>query len=173
MPQEHALYPWFTVFENAIIGLKVQKKLTKENIKYVDKLLDKYGLKNFKDAKINNLSGGMRQRVALIRTIAIKPDLIILDEPFSALDYVTRLKVSDDIYNIIKNEKLSAIMVTHDIGEAVSISDKVIVLTKRPASIKKIYEIKLKNKSTTIKNRNDEYFSKYYELLWKDIDNDE
>lgn len=173
MTQEDALFPWLTVLDNALLGLKVQKKLTKENIKYVNDLLDKYGLKNFKDSKINNLSGGMRQRVALIRTIAIKPDLIFLDEPYSALDYVTRLKVSDDIYKIIKNENITALMVTHDIGEAVSISDRVVVLTKRPATIKNIYNINLKKKSTPINNRNDEYFTKYYEILWKDIDNNE
>ena len=114
----------------------------------------------------------MRQRVALIRTLATKPDILLLDEPFSALDYQTRLKVSDDVYNIIKKEKKSAIMVTHDIAEAVSMSDKVIVLTNRPSKIKNIYEIKLDNKKSPISNRKDPKFNYYYDLIWKDIDHD-
>ena len=115
----------------------------------------------------------MRQRVALIRTIATKPKLVFLDEPFSALDYVSRLKVSDDIYKILKEEGITCIMITHDIAEAISLSDKVVVLSKRPSKIKHIYEMNLSNKSTPINNRKSEDFSKYYELLWKDIDGNE
>lgn len=170
MTQEDALFPWLTVMENASIGLKVQKKLTKENINYVKKLIEKYGLKDFENKRISDLSGGMKQRVALIRTIAIKPNLVFLDEAFSALDYVTRLKVSDDIYKILKEEGITCIMVTHDIAEAVSMSDRVVVLTNRPAKIKNIYKIDFEGKSTPINNRNNKSFSKYYELLWKDID---
>lgn len=110
------------------------------------------------------------QRVALIRTLATKPDILLMDEPFSALDYQSRLKISDDIYKILRNEQKSMIMVTHDIAEAISMCDKVIVLSNRPATIKNIYEIKLENKSTPINNRADKYFSKYYEAIWKDID---
>lgn len=109
-------------------------------------------------------------RVALIRTLATKPDIILLDEPFSALDYQTRLKVSDDVYKIIKEENKTAIMVTHDISEAISISDKVIVLSSRPAIIKNTYIIELKNPSTPFNNRSDERFSYYYEKIWKEID---
>ena len=112
----------------------------------------------------------MNQRVALIRTLAIKPDILLLDEAFSALDYVTRLKVSDDVYKIIKAEKLTTIMVTHDIAEAISLSDKVIVLSKRPCKIKNIYEINLTNKSNPINNRKCKEFSYYYDVLWKDLD---
>lgn len=108
--------------------------------------------------------------VALIRTLASKPDILLLDEPFSALDYQTRLAVSDDVYNILKKEKKSAIMVTHDLAEAISMSDKIIVLSKRPSKIKSIYDIKLDNKSTPIENRKDKKFSYYYDLIWKDID---
>jgi len=144
--------------------------LTKENKDYVLNLLDTYGLSDFKDSYPENLSGGMRQRVALIRTLASKPDILLLDEPFSALDYQTRLAVSDDVYNILKKEKKSAIMVTHDLAEAISMSDKIIVLTKRPSKIKKIYEIKLENKKTPIENRKDKKFAYYYDLIWKDID---
>ena len=110
------------------------------------------------------------QRVALIRTIATKPNLILLDEPFSALDYQTRLKVSDDIYKIIKEENITVIMVTHNISESVSISDRVIVFTKRPTKIKNIYEINLTDRSTPINNRKAPEFQYYYDKLWKDID---
>ncbi len=110
------------------------------------------------------------QRVALIRTIATKPDLIFLDEPFSALDYQTRLKVSDDIYRIVKEENITVIMVTHNISEAISVSDRVLVLSKRPSKIKNIYDIVLSNKSTPINNRKAPEFQVYYDKLWKDID---
>lgn len=170
MLQEDALMPWLSVYENAILGLKIQKKLNKDSEKYVRYLLDKYGLGDFSDKKISSLSGGMRQRVALIRTIATKPDLIFLDEPFSALDYQTRLKVSDDIYQIIKNEGITAIMVTHDVAEGISMSDRIVVLSKRPASIKNIYEINLSDKSIPTQNRKAPEFSMYYDKLWRDID---
>ena len=124
----------------------------------------------FMDAYPSNLSGGMRQRVSLIRTLATKPDLLFLDEPFSALDYQSRLAVSDDVYKIIKKEKKSAIMVTHDISEAISMADRIIVLSKRPSTIKNVYEIELSNRSTPINNRKAKEFSKYYDMIWKDID---
>ncbi len=110
------------------------------------------------------------QRVALIRTLALKPDILLLDEPFSALDYQSRLAVSDDVYNIIRKEKITAILVTHDIAEAISMSDKVVVLSKRPCYVKKIYEINLTNKSTPIKNRQAKEFREYYNKIWKDLD---
>lgn len=110
------------------------------------------------------------QRVALIRTLAINPDVLLLDEPYSALDYQTRLKLSDDLYKIIKEEGKTAILITHDIAEAISISERVIVLTKRPATIKNIYEIKLENKSLPTENRKDPKFNYYYNLIWRDID---
>ncbi len=133
-------------------------------------LLKKYGLYEFKDSYPNNLSGGMRQRVALIRTLAINPDLILLDEPYSALDYQTRLALSNDMYQIIKNERKTAIMITHNISEAVSMADRVIVLSKRPCTIKKIYEIKLDKKSNPIENRKDKNFNYYYDMIWRDLD---
>ena len=112
----------------------------------------------------------MKQRVALIRTLAIKPDILLLDEAFSALDYQTRLALSDDVYQIIKKEGKTAIMVTHDLAEAISLSDRIIVLTKRPSTIKKVYEINLTNKSTPINNRKCKEFSKYYDQIWRDLD---
>ena len=170
MLQEDTLFDWLTVYENAILGLKIQNKMTKKNLEYVSMLLKKYGLCDFKDKYPNSLSGGMRQRVALIRTLAIKPDILLLDEPFSALDYLTRLKISDDVYKIIKEENKTVIMVTHDLAEAISMADRIVVLSKRPARIKKIYEVKLTDKKTPIHNRKAKEFSHYYDLLWKELD---
>ncbi len=170
MLQEDSLFPFRNVLKNCLIGLEINNNLTKQNINYVELLLKKYGLYEFKNKYPSNLSGGMRQRCALIRTLATKPDILLLDEPFSALDYQTRINVSEDIYNIIKNEKKSAIMVTHDIGEACALSDRIIVLSNRPSKIKNIYEIKLDNKTTPINNRKDPKFNYYYDLIWKDID---
>jgi NitT/TauT family transport system ATP-binding protein len=170
MLQEDTLFDWLTIYENSILGLKIKHILTKDNIKYVKDLLIKYGLKDFMNKYPKSLSGGMRQRVALIRTLAIKPDILLLDEPFSALDYQTRLKVSDDVYKIIKEENKTVIMVTHDIAEAISMSDKVVVLSKRPCKIKNIYDVELENKSTPINNRKAKEFTHYYDLLWRDLD---
>lgn len=170
MLQEDSLFYWRTILDNCLIGLEVTGKLNDENRKYVLNLLKTYGLYEFKDKYPSSLSGGMRQRVALIRTLAVKPDILLLDEPMSALDYQSRLAISEDIYNIIKNEGKTAIMVTHDIAEAISMSDRVIVLTKRPAKVKKIYDIKLKHKSTPINNRKCEEFSTYYDMIWRDLD---
>ncbi len=170
MFQEDALFPWLTVFDNCMLGLKIQKNVTKENKNYVRNLLKKYGLSNFEKSYPKELSGGMRQRVALIRTLAIKPDILLLDEPFSALDYQTRIAVSDDVYKIIKEEKKTAIMVTHDLEEAVSVANKVVVLSKRPATVKNIYEIKINDELLPSKRRKDEKFNDYYNEIWKDLD---
>lgn len=170
MLQGDNLFEWQTIYKNCLLGLEINKNTTKENKEYVKNLLETYGLKEFMNAYPANLSGGMRQRVSLIRTLATKPDLLILDEPFSALDYQSRLAVSDDVYQIIKKEKKSAIMVTHDIAEAISMADKIIVLSKRPSIIKNIYNINLSNKSTPINNRKAKEFAEYYDLIWKDID---
>lgn len=170
MLQTDSLFFWRTILDNCLIGLEVTNKLTEENKNYVLQLLKTYGLYEFKDKYPSSLSGGMRQRVALIRTLAIKPDILLLDEPMSALDYQSRLAISNDIYNIIKKEEKTAIMVTHDIAEAVSMSDRVIVLTKRPAVVKNIYKIELSNKSTPMNNRRCKEFNKYYDMIWRDLD---
>ncbi len=170
MFQSDALLPWLTVLENAVLGLDIMNIKTKDNIKYTKDLLIKYGLEEFIDKRPDELSGGMKQRVALIRTLAIKPDILLLDEPFSALDYQNRLKVADDVYSIIKKEKKTAIMITHDIAEAVSLSSRVVVLSKRPGKIKKILEVQLDNEKTPLQNRQDKNFSKYYDIIWKEID---
>ena len=170
MLQEDALLPYLNILDNATLGLSLKKITTKENIEYTKKLLETYGLKDFIHKYPKELSGGMKQRVALIRTLAIKPDILLLDEPFSALDYQSRLSVSEDVYNIIKKEKKTVIMITHDIAEAISLSDKIIVLSKRPSIVKKIYDIKMENKSTPINNRTCKEFSDYYDKIWRDLD---
>ena len=168
MLQQDALLPWLTIKENCMLGLKI-KGIKDET--YVNNLIQKYGLEKFKNKKPDTLSGGMKQRVALIRTLATNPDILLLDEPFSALDYQTRLSVENDIYNIIKEENKTAIMVTHDISEAISMACKVIVLTNRPAKVKDVYDICLDNKKDPISNRNDKRFSYYFNLIWKELDN--
>lgn len=170
MLQHDSLFEWRNILSNCLLGLEINGENTDDNKEYVINLLNSYGLKDFIDNKPNELSGGMRQRVALIRTLATKPDILLLDEPFSALDYQSRLAVSDNVYNIIKKEGKSAIMVTHDIAEAISMADRVIVLSKRPSTIHSIYEINLTDKSTPIENRKCKEFSEYYEKIWKDID---
>ena len=170
MLQQDALFPWLTIYENAILGLKIKKMATKENKEYVKKLLYEYKLGDFLNAYPKELSGGMRQRVALIRTLALKPDILLLDEPFSALDYQSRLKISDDVYKIIKKENITAILVSHDIAEAISMSNQVLVLSKRPCTIKNIYNINLTNQSTPIENRKAKEFASLYNDIWRDLD---
>ncbi len=173
MFQTDALLPWLNILDNACLGLEIMQRKNNENISYVKNLLIKYGLEHFLDKYPDELSGGMKQRVALIRTLAIKPDILLLDEPFSALDYQSRLSVSNDVYEIIKKENKTVIMITHDIAEAISMSDKIIVLSKRPSLIKDVIDINLVNKSNPIENRKDEMFSKYYDIIWKEIDKTE
>lgn len=170
MFQSDCLFPWLTIYENCLLGLKIQKKNTKENQRYVMDLLRKYNLMEFKDKYPTMLSGGMKQRIALIRTLALKPDILLLDEPFNALDYQSRLAISNDVYEIIKKEKQTAIMVTHDLAEAVSMADRIYVLSKRPCTIKNVYNIELINKENPIMNRKDKKFMDYYDQIWKDLD---
>lgn len=170
MLQNDTLFPWLNILDNTLLGLKIEKHITKENIQKVTRLLETYGLKDFIKKYPNNLSGGMRQRVALIRTLATNPDILLLDEPFSALDYQTRLAVSDDVWKIIKKEKKTTIMITHDIAEAISMADRIIVLTNRPSKVKSIYTIEMKNKQNPINNRKQKEFQYYYDKIWKDID---
>lgn len=169
MLQEDALMPWLNILDNALLGLEIRHEKTKENIAYTKELLEKYGLKDFLEKYPSQLSGGMRQRVALIRTLATRPDILFLDEPFSALDYVSRLTVSNDVAHIIKCEKKTVVMITHDIAEALSLADRIIVLSKRPAKIKSIYEISLEGE-TPLEKRKAKNFANLYDKLWKDLD---
>ena len=174
MLQKDNLLEWRTIYNNVLLGLEIQKSNTKENIDYVIELLKKYGLYEFKDKYPMQLSGGMRQRVALIRTLAIRPNILLLDEAFSALDYQTRLMVTEDIYKILKNENITALMVTHDISEAISMSDRIVVLSKRPATVKNIHEINFNMENRTPLNcREKPEFSKYFNLMWKELDEHE
>ena len=172
MLQKDHLFNWRTIEKNVFLPLEIKKICNKENKKYALDLLNKYGLSDFKKNYPSQLSGGMRQRVALIRTLATGPDVLLLDEPFSALDYRTRLIVSDDVYKIIKNEGKSAILVTHDISEGISMSDKVVVLSKRPATVKYIQYIALRENYnlTSLQTRKVPQFQTYFDIIWKEFD---
>ena len=170
MLQNDSLFPWRTVLDNCLIGLEIKNKINNEEKNKVISMLNKYGLKDFIYKYPSSLSGGMKQRVALIRTLATNPDILLLDEPLSQLDYQTRLSLSNDLYKIIKEEKKTAIMVTHDLAEAISMSDRVIVLSKRPATIKKIYQIEYEKRKTPTENRKEKEFEKYYNEIWKVLD---
>lgn len=169
MFQKDNLLEWRTILGNVYLGLELQKRKTIENMEYACNLLKKYNLWEFRDKYPKQLSGGMRQRVALIRTLALKPSVLLLDEAFSALDYQTRLNVCNDVYRIIKEEKLTAILVTHDIGEAVSLSDKVIILSNRPAHVKKEIKINLSHIGTPFDRRECAEGKEYFDIIWGEL----
>lgn len=167
MLQKDYLLPFRTVWKNVLIGLEIKHMMNSWNVAYVEELLHKYGLYEFKDKYPSQLSGGMRQRVALIRTLAINPDILLLDEAFSALDYQTRLSVTDDVYQIIRAENKTAIMVTHDIPESISMSDKVIVLSNRPSKIQRVYQIAFSMENRTpLTCRDQTEFTQYFDEIW-------
>ena len=172
MLQKDQLFPWRTIEKNLLLPLEVKGIKSKENKAYGLELLNKYGLGDFTKKYPDQLSGGMRQRVALIRTLVSHPKLLLLDEPFSALDYQTRLSVADDVYKIIRCENKTAILVTHDISEAISLSDRVIVLTKRPCKVKNVYDITL-TADSPLKKRELAGFSKWFEILYKELISDD
>ena len=164
MFQKDALLPWRNIFSNICLGLEIKKEKTNENIEYANELIKKYKLNDFINNFPNQISGGMKQRVALIRTLVLKPDLLLLDEPFSALDAQTKIAVQNDVYIIIKQEKKSALIVTHDIGEAIALADKIIILSDRPAKVKKIVNIKINNLSP-LERRNNSQFNEYHNQI--------
>lgn len=170
MLQRDHLFEWRTIEQNIMLGLQIQKKCTKEARQKALALLEKYGLGEFKNYHPRQLSGGMRQKAALIRTLAVDPEILLLDEPFSSLDYQTRLILSNEIAEIIKNEHKTAVLVTHDISEAISMSDRVLVLSQRPATVKAAFDISFENKNLTpIEKRNDPLFQRYFDLIWKEL----
>lgn len=174
MLQHDHLFEWRTVYRNVILGLEIRGALTAESKKKAESLLEQYGLLPFAHARPSELSGGMRQRAALIRTLILEPELLLLDEPFSALDYQTRLTVSDDIGQIIRRSGKTALLVTHDLSEAVSISDRVIILSERPASIARIVPIAFAlEKDTPLNRRNAPEFKNYFNEIWKELNHNE
>lgn len=173
MFQKDQLYEWRNILKNCTLGLEIQHKDTEENIGKVIEMLKNYGLYSFRNYYPRQLSGGMRQKAALARTLAIEPDLLLLDEPFSALDYQTRLSVGNEVGEILRKEKITTVLVTHDVPEAVSISDRVIVFTERPAKIKKEYNISFDmcgENRTPMKCRNATEFGVYFREIWGDLD---
>ena len=173
MLQHDHLFEWRTIEKNVLLGLEIQKNLTPAAREKVYDMLKTYGLYKFKNARPSQLSGGMRQRAALIRTLALEPEILLLDEPFSALDYQTRLTVGDDIGSIIKREQKTAILVTHDLSEAVSLGTQVLVLSKRPATIKNIIPISFPENISALERRNSPEFKDYFNKIWKELNNDE
>ena len=173
MLQKDHLLEWRSTIKNITLGLEIQNKLTESSYIMINQMLSTYGLVKFQNAKPSELSGGMRQRAALIRTLLLEPDILLLDEPFSALDYQTRLEVSDDIWGIIKKEKKTAILITHDISEAISMADRVYILSSRPAHIKKIVDIKLSVDGirTPLRARSAPEFASYFNQIWKELNN--
>lgn len=171
MLQRDNLLEWRSIFKNVMLGLEIQKAVTKEATEYVNSLLATYGLYEFRDKYPSQLSGGMRQRAALIRTLAVRPEIFLLDEAFSALDYQTRLAVTDDVYDILKKENKTTLMVTHDISEGISMSDRVIVLTGRPGRVRRIHDITFDmEQRTPMGCREQPEFSRYFNTIWKELD---
>ena len=169
MLQKDELFPWRTIMENAYLPLEIKRDKSEKSKEKVNELLKKYGLWEFRKKYPRQLSGGMRQRAALIRTMASSPDLLLLDEPFSALDYQTKLAVCDDLYEIIKSENKTTVLVTHDISEALSTADRIIILSKRPSKILNIHLIDLNKEVSPLKRREDPRFSKWFERLWREL----
>ena len=173
MFQRDNLLPWRNIESNIYFGLEVKHQKTKERKSYALSLAEKYGLKDFLAKHPGELSGGMRQRVALIRTLALQPELLLLDEPFSALDYQTRLELCDHVYQIIKQEKKTAVLVTHDIQEAISMSDRVIVLSRRPAVVKAIHETGFDPNLTPFERRKTDKCKELFDIIWQEIQNEQ
>lgn len=169
MLQRDELFPWLTISQNVLLGTKIKKMKGRRD--YAFALLDKYGLGDFKNRYPSQLSGGMRQRVALIRTLATAPELLLLDEPFGALDFQTRLHVVEDVHAIIKNEKKTAVFVTHDISEAISMCDRILILSERPATVKKTVDLSAIKELKPLDRRESPLFQKYFEDIWKNLQN--
>lgn len=168
MLQKDELFPWRTIEKNILLPLEIKKTNTPDNRARALSLAEKYGLKQFLKNYPAALSGGMRQRAALIRTLAVDPDVLLLDEPFSALDYQTRLSVCDDVYRIIRTEKKTALLITHDISEAISVADRIFVLSKRPASVVATHSLEF-GEAEPLKRRENKAFSGWFELLWREL----
>lgn len=170
MFQRDHLFEWRTIEHNMMLGLEIRNKLNEEHIEYVNHLIDTYGLHDFRHHYPSQISGGMRQRAALIRTLALQPEILLLDEPFSALDYITRLRLSDEVKSILTKEKKTALLVTHDISEAISLGDRVIILSNAPATIVEEVPIHFPEKKTPTEYRHVPEFQEYFSRIWKVMD---
>lgn len=170
MLQKDNLLDWRTIYDNVMFGLEVRGIKSPETVARAERLLKNYGLYEFRDKYPPQLSGGMRQRVALIRTLAVNPTILLLDEAFSALDYQTRLTVTEDVYGILRRENITTLMVTHDIPESISMGDRIILLSPRPAVIQEILEIDFDMENRTpLSCRNSPKFGQYFDHLWKEL----
>lgn len=169
MLQRDQLFEWRTIWRNVVLGLEIAHTAGPDNLAYARSLLRKYGLWEFRSRYPHELSGGMRQRAALIRTLVLRPRIILLDEPFSALDFQTRLSVAEDVHTIIKNEGLTAVLVTHDISEAISLCDRVAVLTARPATVKVVLDVPLTS-ANTLDRREEPQYAVLFKRIWKELD---
>lgn len=172
MLQKDNLLEWRSIWRNVLFGLEVRRQVNEETTARARGLLQSYGLWEFREKYPSQLSGGMRQRAALIRTLATSPEILLLDEAFSALDYQTRLTVTDDVYRILKKEQITTIMVTHDIPESISMGDRVLILTSRPAQVRELLEIDFGSERTPLTCRGDPRFSRYFDHIWKELKSD-
>ena len=173
MLQHDHLFEWRSIWRNVLLGAEISRRLTPETKRHAKAMLEQYGLKQFARSKPSELSGGMRQRAALIRTLLMEPELLLLDEPFSALDYQTRLTVCDDICSILRSQEKTAILVTHDLSEAVSAADRILVLSARPGSIRTEIPLDFAGETSPIRRRNLPEFSKYFNQVWKEMQSHE
>jgi NitT/TauT family transport system ATP-binding protein len=171
MLQQDYLFPWRSIYQNILLGLEITKTLNRETEQHALYLLEEMGLIDYRHHYPHQLSGGMRQRVALVRTLATEPDILLLDEPFSALDYQTKLRLEDLVCNTLKKHAKTAVLVTHDLSEAVAMSDTVYVLSRNPGRINKIIEIPpVISEKTPLASRNTPEFQTYFKRLWEELD---
>lgn len=170
MLQKDLLLPWRTVIDNVVLGLEVREKPRGEAVATAKRLIESYGLKGFEQALPSTLSGGMRQRVAFMRTLALNPDVILLDEPFSALDFQTRILIQRDVVRIIREQRKTAILVTHDIGEAITMANRVIILTARPGRVRRVLDVQFDGDKDPVAIRQHPQFNGYFETIWGELD---
>ena len=169
MPQRDGLFEWRSIWNNVTLGLQVRRLTDDAHFAHVRQLLTRYDLADFAEKRPSQLSGGMRQRCALIRTLATDPCILLLDEPFSALDYQTRLSVSADIHDIIRREHKTALLVTHDIAEAISLSDRIVVLSERPAVVRSVHCLDELRGLSPLERRDTPYFHTVFNAIWKEL----
>ena len=169
MMQKDLLFPWRTVLQNCLLGLEMRNVDRHEARDQAMDYLQTFGLAGFENAYPSTLSGGQRQRVALIRTLIMDPDILLLDEPFSALDYQTRLHLEGVLVDAVENAGKTVILITHDVDEAVALSKRVVVLSGRPSKVRAVHEIEIASHSP-IESRSDPHFSRYFNLLCNELE---